>query len=167
MRSDIFRDHLLYSGSEQSLPASAQLFFGTSLNITDIALRGIFSFSSTFVIPSTILRFASSSLPGHMFTITNGISISLLGEASLCADKALSDRGQKRIGYDRQLMGRVRVGIISSWRGSPCQSSLECLSCIWRLCRGSRRSESPSSERDGTRACVPSARRRASSPACY
>ena len=91
MRPGIFPGLIFYFGSEQSFPASAQLFFRTSLNMTDMAARGIFSFSSAFVIPSTILRFASSSLPGHMFTTTNGMPISLLGEASLCGDKALSD----------------------------------------------------------------------------
>jgi hypothetical protein len=40
--------------------------------------------------------------------------ISLLDEASLCGDKALSNWGQNRIGDDRQLMGEVQVGIISS-----------------------------------------------------
>src|SRR4030065_757092 len=64
---------VIISQSECNLPPDAQWFLGTSKSRISTASRGTFSFSNTLVIPSTILRLASSSLPGHMFTITVGI----------------------------------------------------------------------------------------------
>src|SRR4030065_1954051 len=100
---------VIISQSECNLPPDAQWFFGTSKSRISTASRGTFSFSKTLVIPSTILRLASSSLPGHMFTMTVGMELPSFLPRFHPIDMVLSDHpGSLACDYLDSLMTGAR-----------------------------------------------------------